>query len=102
MPRGRPRKGEGAIIKSAELLGWALGGLEREILLTRERLAALRAEADRLRKKLGQRRTEVMSGKTAPVRRRKRRGMSAAARKRMSERMTRRWAEWRKKNKKTE
>ena len=102
MPRGRPRKSERAIIRSAELLGWALGGLEREILLTRERLAALTAEADRLRKKVGQRRTEVMSDVTAAVRRGKRRGMSAEARKRMSERMTKRWADWRKKNKKTE
>ncbi len=100
MPRGRPRKNDRVLIRSAELLGWALGGLEREILLTRERLSALTAEADRIRKKVGQRRRVVVGDVKAAVRRGKKRGMSAEARKRMSERMTKRWAEWRKKNKK--
>ena len=100
MPRGRPRKSDRVLIRSAELLGWALGGLEREILLTRERLSALTAEADRIRKKVGQRRSVVVGEVKAAVRRGKKRGMSAEARKRMSERMTKRWAEWRKKNKK--
>ena len=32
MPRGRPRKNStDVLIKSAELIGWALGGIEREI-----------------------------------------------------------------------
>ena len=51
MPRGRPRKD--ALIKSAEMIGWALGGLEREIERTRERLSALNAEAAKLRAKVG-------------------------------------------------
>ena len=101
MPRGRPRKSDRVLIKSAEFLGWALGGLEREILLTRERLSLLTAEADKLRKKVGVRRAAVASDVRAAVRAGKRRGMSAEARKRMSERMTKRWAEWRKKNKKS-
>ena len=36
MARGRPRKNpQDVLIKSAELIGWALGGIEREILETR-------------------------------------------------------------------
>ena len=36
MPRGRPRKNPNdVLIRSAELIGWALGGIEREILETR-------------------------------------------------------------------
>ena len=50
MPRGRPRKNPNdVLIKSAELIGWALGGIEREILETRQRLAALTAQAHQLR-----------------------------------------------------
>ena len=42
MPAGRPRKNKkNVLVKSAELLGWALGGLEKEIAQTRERLANL-------------------------------------------------------------
>ncbi len=54
MPKG---DGEGSrsevLLKSAELVGWALGGLEREIAQTRERLAALTQQADRLRARAG-------------------------------------------------
>ena len=36
MARGRPRKtpplGNDVLIRSAELIGWALGGIEREIV----------------------------------------------------------------------
>ena len=39
MPRGRPRKNPDAVlVKSAEMIGWAIGGIEREIMATRERL----------------------------------------------------------------
>lgn len=105
MPRGRPRKSDEVLMRSAEFLGWALGGLEREIVHTRERLSALTAQAARLRQKVGGGRSAASAaggGKTRAAKggKRKRRGMSAAARKRMSERMTKRWAEWRKKNKK--
>ncbi len=44
MPRGRPRKrGRKVLLQSAELIGWALGGLEREIVETKKRLATLTA-----------------------------------------------------------
>ena len=38
MPRGRPRKNADVLLRSAEFIGWALGGLEREIVETRNRL----------------------------------------------------------------
>jgi hypothetical protein len=105
MPRGRPRKNsQDLLLKSADMLGWALGGLEREIAQTRERLAALTAQAGKLRARLG-----VASGRTSSVRAsagdapaaaaapgRKRRKMSAEARKRISDMMKKRWAERRK------
>jgi len=107
MAKRRRRRGrktdEKLIIKSAEMVGWALGGLEREIAQTRERLAALTAQAARLRAQIGPRPATVaerLQSAAAPlVRRRRRRRMSAAARKRISEMMKKRWAE-RKKNKK--
>ena len=87
MPRGRPRKNPtDVLIKSAELIGWALGGLEREIAETRHRLAALNAQADQLRARIG----------ATVTRSRKRRKMSPEARKRISEMMKKRWAERRK------
>jgi len=93
-------KGGAARIQSAELITWALGGLEREIAETRERLASLIAQAAQLRQRAGAR----MSGAAAAVEavpakaRRRRRKLSAEARQKISDRMTRRWAEWRKKN----
>jgi hypothetical protein len=90
MARGRPRKtGRDVLVRSAEFIGWALGGLEREIAQTRERLAALNAQAVKLRARVG---------KSAPAegpvsRRQRRRQLSAEARKRISEGMRRRWAE---------
>ena len=103
MPPGRPRKTPGdVLIKSAEMLGWALGGIEREIGQTKDRLAALTAQAAKLRARLG-----VGRGASAPAatagepsgkvgRKRKRRKMSAEARKRISENMRKRWAETKK------
>ena len=110
MPRGRPRKDStDVLIKSAELIGWALGGIEREIVETRNRLAALKAHADQLRARIGGKgvrsaaAVSVLSapspGETAPPagpKRRKRRKMSPEARKRISEMMKKRWAERRK------
>src|SRR4026209_2575830 len=53
MPRGRPRKNtDDMLMKSAEVIGWALGGLEREIAMTRERLSSLTAQASSLRSRL--------------------------------------------------
>ena len=109
MPRGRPRKTQGDILlKSAEMIGWAIGGLEREIVMTRERLSALTAQANALRAKLpgGTRQaasatgisgSEAVGGTGATgARGRRRRTMSPEARRRISEMMTKRWAERRK------
>ena len=103
MPRGRPRKSDEVLMKSAEFIGWALGGLEREITQTKERLSALTSQAARLRERIGPKggraaagsSTAEEGGAASPAR--KRRGMSAEARKRMSEMMKKRWAERRKK-----
>lgn len=89
------------LIKSAEMLGWALGGLEREIGQTKERLAALTAQATKLRARLGvgrgggagAPRATAVEPPATPGRKRKRRKMSAEARKRISENMRKRWAE---------
>jgi len=106
MPRGRPKKTQGDVImKSAEMIGWSIGGLEREILATKERLASLTEQANALRKRMpaaatklrGAVETEV--GEAAAAARRgvrKRRKMSREARKRISEMMKKRWAERRK------
>jgi hypothetical protein len=112
MPRGRPRKNPtDVLIKSAELIGWALGGIEREILETRHRLNALTAQANQLRARIGARsgraalpaaaaadadsaETQAPAGRT-----RRRRKMSPEARKRISEMMKKRWAERRKSEK---
>ena len=54
MPRGRRKKqADGVLFKSAEWIGWALGGLEREISETRERLAVLNEQAATLRRRIG-------------------------------------------------
>jgi len=115
MARGRPRKNPpqetDVLIRSAELIGWALGGIEREIMETRNRLASLTAQANALRARIGRKssaqrplevstaaaglaeqESEAPSPAPAP-RRRKRKGMSPEARKRMSDMMKKRWAE---------
>jgi hypothetical protein len=107
MPRGRPRKNQSEmLIKSAELIGWAIGGIEREISHTRERLAALTEQAAKLRKRAGLKGSAAsVSGSDAVGvsgevsgngRKRKRRKMSPEARKRISEMMKKNWAERRK------
>ena len=104
MPPGRPRKNKDVLVKSAELIGWAIGGIEREISQTRERLAALTAQAAKLRKRAGLKgasATGAAAGSEASAtagtgRKRRRRKMSAEARKRISEMMKKRWAERRK------
>jgi hypothetical protein len=111
MARGRPRNTpDDVLIRSAELIGWALGGIEREIVETKNRLAALTAQANVLRARIGRKSSgrplqgatpmpgpsdqefDAPSPQPAP-RRRKRKGMSPEARKRMSEMMKKRWAE---------
>jgi hypothetical protein len=103
MARGRPRRNpEDVLIRSAELIGWALGGIEREIIETRSRLAALTTQAAQLRKRMGIRgpgrppasaapATEAVAAPTGRTRRRRK--MSPEARKRISEMMKKRWAE---------
>ena len=97
MPRGRPRKsGSSVLLQSAELIGWALGGLEREILETRKRLSTLTAQAAHLRSRIAGKGTAVAPNVAVgaePPKRRRRRRMSAEARKRISEMMKKRWAE---------
>ena len=98
MPRGRPRKNpDDVLIKSAEMIGWALGGLEREIGTTKERLASLTAQANQLRARLGTKVAAVTgtdaAGDAGDGRRRRRRRMSPEARRRISEMMKKRWAE---------
>jgi hypothetical protein len=91
------------LLKSAELIGWAIGGIEREIVQTRERLAALTAQAAKLRKRAGLKASAAATGSAGAGvssagtgRKRRRRKMSAEARKRISEAMKKRWAERRK------
>src|SRR5262245_51889252 len=101
MPRGRRRRRRprnNVLFKSAEWIGWALGGLEREIAETRERLAVLNAQAATLRARVGtgaRRGVEAAAvAADAPTGRRRRRGrMSAEGRRRISEMMKKRWAE---------
>ena len=104
MARGRPRKeSPDVLVKSAEFVGWALGGLEREIAQTRERLSALTEHAVKLRSSIGQSKSAAAPGETGekpfkaekqPVgRRQRRRQMSPEARQRISEMMKKRWAQ---------
>src|SRR5262249_46195698 len=99
MPRGRSRKRAGSgLVRSAELIGWAIGGIEREITETRNRLAALTAQAAKLRKRAGRRAGQVVADVAAavqPARGRRRRTMSAAGRARIAAAARRRWAKWR-------
>ena len=104
MPRGRPRKKRDVLVKSAELIGWAIGGIEREISQTRERLAALTAQAAKLRARAGIRSSSASAGGGTSAgseasgngRKKRRRKMSPEARKKISEMMKKRWAERRK------
>ena len=104
MPRGRKRRNAGgALIRSAELIGWALGGLEREIVETRNRLSALTAQAAKLRKSAGRAASQAVSEAGAAVKsgRRRKRRMSAEGRARIAAAAKRRWAKWRAEKKKS-
>ena len=72
------KSSEDMLVKSAEFVGWALGGFEREIAQTRERLAALNAQAVKLRARSARRRAvaggERRRGRARPA------ASSAAAR----------------------
>jgi hypothetical protein len=109
MAKGRPRKTPGGdvLLRSAELIGWAVGGLEREIVETRQRLVALTRQAAQLRSRIAGSTTRGRGpaaaasfdepGVQQATPARKKRQMSAAARKRISDMQKKRWAEWRKK-----
>ena len=108
MARGRPRKSDDMLLRSAEMIGWAIGGLEREIAHTRERLATLTAQASQLRARAGRApripaAPGAARGIAGPVdfeaAGRKRRKLSPEARKRISDMMKKRWAERKRKGK---
>ena len=86
MPRGRARQGkaEAFMVKSGELLGWALGGVEREIAETRKRLSTLMAQAAKLRSHLVSLKGRKTSAASPPARgsRRSRRPTSDASKRR--------------------
>src|SRR4051812_12723536 len=110
MPRGRPaRNPDDVLIRSAELIGWALGGIEREIAETKTRLAALTAQANQLRARIGRKPGRPSAPPQAPPphsandvagnseasagrKRRRKRNLSPEARKALSDRMTKMWA----------
>ena len=101
MPRGRRRTGSSALFKSAEWVGWALGGLEREIAETKSRLQALTEQAAKLRGRVGgavRGAASTVADAGAGTRRRRRGRMTPEGRKRISEMMKKRWAEAKKKN----
>jgi hypothetical protein len=102
MPRGRRRRNNSALVRSAELIGWAIGGLEREIVETRSRLAALNAQAAKLRKRAGRQAGQALAEAGAAVKsgRASGRKMSSAGRARIAAAARRRWAKWRAENKK--
>jgi hypothetical protein len=86
------------LFKSADMIGWAIGGLEREIVVTRERLAALTAQVTKLRARAGVPGSAAAASTSSGTvdaggRKRRRRTMSPEARKRISEMMKKRWAE---------
>jgi hypothetical protein len=91
-------------MKSSEFIGWALGGLEREIAQTKQRLAMLNEEAARLRARVGARMPRISAAASAVDAghaggaggKRKRRKLSREARKRISDAQKKRWAEQRK------
>jgi len=87
------------LVKSAEFVGWALGGLEREIAQTRERLASLNAHAVKLRARMGNATAASVADDEAggkASRKQRRRQMSTEARDRISKAMKKRWAQRRK------
>lgn len=101
MARGRPRRTkEEVLVKSAEMIGWAIGGIEREIMQTRERLTSLTAQAATLKARLGGAAAKggaavshAAEGAAQNIAQVRKRTMSPEARKRISEMMKKKWAE---------
>ena len=109
MPRGRPRKTtDDVLMKSAELIGWALGGIEREIWHhagasrvadgagehAQGTAAARHVAGNRVRREAAAVRRPQATDASDVVAR-----CPPEARKRISEMMKKRWAERRKKRK---
>ena len=99
MAKSRKTARTGPGTANSELLTWALHGLEQEIATTRERLQELEAQARRLRTSTrGSAATTPASSDAAPAsqsgakKARKRRTLSADARRRIAEAQKRRWA----------
>ncbi|MPZ21093.1 MAG: hypothetical protein GEV06_24815 [Luteitalea sp.] len=99
MPRGRRKGTARGVGVSAEVLTWALEGLQREIGQTKERLTELTARQREVRAALDQGRALAETPPAAAPaetrrqgkgRRRKRR-LSAEGRKRIREALKRRW-----------
>jgi hypothetical protein len=104
--RRRRNKSDNVLFKSAEWVGWALAGLEREIVDTRARLARLNEQAAMLRGRVGvaakrgvAAAAAAASSEPAAARTRRAGGMSAEGRNRISEMVKKRWIEAKKKNK---
>jgi hypothetical protein len=99
MPRGRRKGTARGVGVSAEVLTWALDGLQREISQTKERLAELTARAREVRAALDQGRGAAETPPAAaptvtrgPRRgRRRKRRLSAEGRKRIRDALKRRW-----------
>ncbi len=106
MPRGRRgKKSDSVLFKSAEWIGWALGGLEREIAETRERLKVLNEQAAELRSRVGVAARRGVAAAVAANAAGKPAAAVASRRacpprdgRRMSEMMKKRWQEAKKKN----
>ena len=87
------------MMRSPEFVRLALSGVEREIEAARERLSTLNAYADQLRGQLRGKASPAAAPvpaapASAPAKRSHR--LSADARKKLSERMRKKWAEYRK------
>lgn len=94
--RAPASKSRASLLQSAEFVRLALAGVEQEIQQTRDRLATLQAYAAQLRSGVAGAAAEPVSPAVKPPRKRGANRLSPAARKALSERMTRKWAEFRK------
>jgi hypothetical protein len=91
----RRRKARRRLSSTApEILAWALHGIEREIALTRDRLAHLTIQARKMRARVGTAAAQVaepVRKAVAPARKRRRK-LTAEGRRRIIEAVKRRWA----------
>lgn len=93
MAKSRKSTRTGVSSGNRELLTWALHGLEQEITTTRQRLAELEAQARQLRTSTrGAAAPAAEAADTAGATPRKKRKLSADARRRIAEAQKRRWA----------